>query len=322
MIDEPTGADAPAEDRSLDSVMDRAFDTALRSDASEAAEEVTLESGPARGPDGKFVPKDAPEPAAAPDPVAEPVVEVPAWLNDDTAKAVWGQAPQALRDHLATRFGDMEKGITEYRGKLEPLRQYAEQAEAQGTTLAEAMDRYVGIERQLATNPIQGLEFICQNMGTSLRDVAAHVLGQPVAPVDQQVQQLSGQMREMQAELDRYRKAEQDRGLEVVQSFAAAQPRFAELEHHIAWALKTGAIPRTGDPAADLNAAYQFVERLVPAATPPAPVATPAATAQAAPAPKKAGISIDGAPGSNPTVRPKARNSTEAVDRVFDQLGL
>jgi hypothetical protein len=335
MVDEPTGADAPEEDRSLDAVMDRAFGQAF-SEPAEAVSEEAPESGPARGPDGKFVAKDtaepvealavaAPEaaPVAAPVAAPEPVVDAPAWLNDASAKAVWAQAPAELRDHLSTRFSDMEKGINEYRAKLEPLRAYAEMAESQGTTIAAAMDRYVGIERELAANPLKGLEGICQNMGLSLRDVAAHVLGQPVAPVDEQVRTMSGQMREMQSELDRYRKAEEAQTLNVVTSFAAEHPRWAELEHTVAWAIKTGAVQRSGNAAADLEAAYKFVDRLVPAATPPAPVAAPAAVAQAAPPPpKKAGISIDGAPGSNPTVRPKARNSNEAVDRVFDQLGL
>jgi DNA-binding transcriptional MerR regulator len=228
-------------------------------------------------------------------------------------------------------FSELERGVNEYRAKYEPVRQYAEMAEQQGTTLAAAMANYIGLEDALRANPIQGLDRVCQNLGLTLRDVAAHVMGQQPEPVDAQVQHLSTQLQQLKGELAQYRAAKQRQDeetqaktLETVSGFASSQPRFAELQHQIAWALKTEAIPRTGDAAKDLQNAYEFAARLIPAAV-PAPVAALAATAAPTPIPaqtRRAGISIDGAPGSNPTVRPKAKNSDEAVDRSFDHLGL
>jgi TolA-binding protein len=339
----------------LDATLDRAFDKAFegRTDPVEAVETVepeTTEEAPsvdrARGPDGKFIAKDAAEPeqpveavpaveapVAAPEEPLAPVaaVEAPARFTAE-AKAAWGTTPAPVQAEINRAFAEYEKGITEYRARFEPLRQFDDMARQSGTTLAAAMENYVGLENALRQNPIQGLERVCQNMGLSLRDVAAHVMGQPAEPKDAQVIGLTQQVQQMQGELARYQAAErqqaeerQTKALETVSAFATQHPRYAELEHHIAWALNTGAVRRTGDPAADLKSAYDFADRLIPGPQ-PAPVAAPAATA-AIPTPppaqtRRAGISIDGAPGSNPTVRPKARNIDEAIDNAFGQVGL
>lgn len=310
-------------------------------DAPEAVEPAEVEeapSGPARGPDGKFVAKEAapapevPEAPETPAEEAQPVVsDAPARFSSE-AKAAWATTPPAVQAEIGRAFGELEKGLNEYRAKYEPIRAVAEMAEAQGQTLADVINHYTGIERLLAQDPLQGLDRICQNMGMSLRDVAAHVMGQPAPEVPQQVAQLSGRLREAEGELARYRAAErrqqeqaQSKAMETVSSFAAEAPRFAELEATIAGVLTSNLMRRTGDALADLKTAYGIAERLIPGSA-PAPVAAPAATAATPPpaahAPKKAGISIDGAPGSNPSVAPRSKTTREAVMRAAQAAGL
>jgi hypothetical protein len=321
-------------DRGVDASVDRAFEKAFpaaeEAPVAEAAEEAAPE-GPARGPDGRFAPKAAdtePEPLAAPEAAPAPV-EAPAWLNDANAKAAWGTAPAPLRDHLAVRFSEMERGLNEYRARLEPLRQFDEMARAKGQNLADVVQTYVGIEDQLRADPIAGLNIVCQNLGFDLRQVAAHVMGQPYdGNADaQQVRQQNAELQQELLQLRAFKQQADERtyndSLTKVQAFAAEHPRYPELEHTIGWALQTGAVQRTGDPAADLQRAYEFAERLAPApamaATPIPPAAAPAEPVAART--RRTGISIEGAPGSNPG-KPRPRNADEAVDRAFDQVGL
>jgi hypothetical protein len=89
------------------------------------------------------------------------------------------------------------------------------------------------MENQLRADLIKGLEIICQNVGMSLREVAAKVLG--LFP--DQGQSAAGATHESVA--------------------AAENPRFEELSEDIAFFLKT----RTKD----LVEAYTLAERLNPA---------------------------------------------------------
>jgi hypothetical protein len=103
-----------------------------------------------------------------------------------------------------------------------------------GTDVRTALSRYVGMENQLRADPLRGLEIICQNVGMSLREVAAKVLG---------------------LTQDQGRAA--DSTHESVTKFAAEHPRFEELSDDIAFFLET----RTEDIAE----AYEMAERLNPA---------------------------------------------------------
>jgi len=118
------------------------------------------------------------------------------------AKAEWATAPETLR--------------------AEVLR-----LEAELTAVKEALARYVNLENQLRVDPIRGLEIICQNIGMSLRDVAA-LLGVTPGP---------------------------DSTHDVVAEFAATHPRFDELSEDIVFLLETAR-------ANDLAEAYSLAERL------------------------------------------------------------
>ena len=99
------------------------------------------------------------------------------------------------------------------------------------TTVKEALSEYVNMENQLRADPIKGLEIICQNVGLSLRDVAA-LLGAT-----------SGQGQ-----------GGVDSTHDSVTKFAAAHPRFEELSEDIVFFLDTGR-------ANDLAEAYCLAER-------------------------------------------------------------
>ena len=296
------------------------------------APEAAQADGPARDEHGRFAPKTenvevgGRSTADAQGPEVAPVAPAPAVdLNLSAAeRAAWSTVPPELRGAVERRVTEMERGLTEYRAKWAPMQQFAEMAERGGTTLADAAAHYIGMEQMIAQNPIQGLDTICRNLGTDLRTVAAHVLGQDAPEPNAQVQQLSQQMRNMEAELAHYRAQErrqqeqaQSSALDTVTKFSTSAPRWAELEHYVSWALQTGAVPRTGDAAKDLEAAYHLADRLVPGSAP----AVNTAPAQQEPRTPPANLSVDGGPGSNPGYSPPKDRRQNIGDRLA-QFGL
>jgi hypothetical protein len=98
--------------------------------------------------------------------------------------------------------------------------------------LKDVVAQYVGMENQLRADPIKGLEIICQNVGLSLREVAAQVLELPPDQVQSGV----------------------DSTHDSVAKFAAAHPRFEELSEDIVFFIESGR-------ANDLAEAYSLAER-------------------------------------------------------------
>ena len=189
------------------------------------------------------------------------------------------------------------------------------------------MQRYTGIENMLRSDPLRGLDTICHNMGTTLHEIAAHVLG--VEP-DQQVAQLAQANNQLQAQLQQlaYRlqtqqaeaqtSAEQQT-LDAVTSFANAKdangqllrPDFDDLADDIAWFISTG---RTKD----LQKAYDLARGSNPRQG--QPPATAGQTAQT----RKGQLSVNGAPGSGsyPDKGKPSSSSREALKKSFAAVGL
>jgi len=156
------------------------------------------------------------------------------------AKEAWASAPETVRAEMLRLEAELTAGLRKYQAAAArdaSLAEFHTMAAKGGTTVREALSRYVNLESQLRTDPVKGLEIICQNIGMSLREVAANVLG--LTP-DQ------GQ-------------SEADPAHESVTKFAAdpAHARFEELSEDIAFFLKSG---RTED----LAEAYRLAERLNP----------------------------------------------------------
>ena len=267
------------------------------------APEPEAPSGPARDEMGRFTRQEqeaSPEPPAPAD-----LIEAPTRFSAD-AKAEWATAPKSVQHEIRRAIEEMEAGLNGYQQDYGDLKDYAELAKGQGTTIKEALDRYVGIERMLQEDPVKGLEQICQNMGTTLQDIVSKVSGTPenetIAQLNAKIAQLENQFGGVQQNIQQQREGEiQAR----VTAFAETHERFNELSDDIAKLLQTGY-------AADLESAYDIAARLKPVAK-PEPQAAQAAKA----------LSVSGAPdtGSNPATRKPPSSARDAVEQAFARLG-
>jgi hypothetical protein len=332
-----TQADAPIREAEPTprGAIDRAF-AALDGDKPEGAE--TKEPA-------KFVAKEATEQASnqpdkadsgqkadakpdEPEKTATTFSEPPKRFSPD-AKAEWAKAPEPVRAEITRAVSELEKGLSEYQQRWEPIKHFDEMARQHGTTIDKAMANYVGIEQKLAADPIAGLSQICDNMGFSLRDVAAHVLGQTpdqaASATDAANRHLRQEIAQLKQELTgvstTIKSHAEQATLKQIEAFSADKPRFEELADDIAFFLQTG-------KAQDLQEAYSLAERLNPdpARSKAINEAIDAFEPEAAkPAqPRKGNLSLSGAPstGSNPATRKPPSTARDALDNAFARIGL
>lgn len=334
------------EPRSITDSIDRAFERSAKDQAEKAAakaEPKTEAKAPepkpeakeplARGEGGKFAPKD-PAPAAAKP--AEPVKpshtaeDAPARFTD-TAKAKWHATDPEIRGETLRMHKELTEGFQKYKAAAErdgALNEFHEMAKASGKELPNVVREYVNMENKLRHDLVGGLEDICQRVGVSLRDVAAHVLNQTP---DQQASAQDTTIRELRQELAGLKQQlggvtqtiEQQReqhSLTEVQNFRAAHPRFDELADAIVEEMKHGY---------DLPTAYSRAERLNPATTAPAKEEEPAASSAAVQdpppvQPDKGEKSINGAPSSGSSPGGKKRAAIpldQALENAFRRVG-
>lgn len=349
--------EAPAKPASLDDSIDRAIAKSAEKQVAAAKESAKApepkadakaepkpeaKAAPERGEGGKFVAKEpaanAPaagnaQPPKAPEP-AKPsftASEAPQRFSDD-AKKEWATAPESVRRETERAIKELTDGFQKYKASAErdqTLNEFHEMAKASGKELSGVVREYVNMENALRTNLLGGLDTICQRMGVSLRDVAAHVMGQKP---EEQASQQDATIRELRQQISRLEQQvggvtqtiEQQREqatLTEINKFAADHPRFEELAEDIAFFMKSGR-------AKDLPEAYELAERLNPAPAGQAKETAPAASSAAPPEPPvqpdKGQKSINGAPsaGSTPAAKKRASKSLdEALDRAFGAAG-
>lgn len=345
--------EVPAKPASLDDSIDRAI---AKSAEKQAAKETAKapepkadakadakaepKEAPVRAQDGKFAPKqpdaapaaakDTPKPAEAAKP-SFTASDAPSRFSED-AKKEWATAPESVRRETERAIKELTDGFQKYKQSAErdqTLNEFHEMAKASGKDLPGVVREYVNMENKLRQDPIGGLDMICQRMGLSLRDVAAHVMGQKP---EEQASQQDAVIRELRQELAAIKQQvggvtqtiEQQREqatLTEINKFASDHPRFEELADDIAFFMKSGR-------AKDLPEAYDLAERLNPAPASAAKDTTPAASSAApepAVHPDKGQKSINGAPSAGLT-SPAAKKRTsksldEALDRAFGQAG-
>lgn len=317
--------EAPSVSQALDSAFDRAFG-----------------DDDAPGDDNVFQAKDKPDPKAK-QPVAEgepeakeaeaPKTDGPDFTQaperfSPQAKEAWATAPDAVKAEVHRALGEMSQGIEKYRGDASQWQELAEfdaMAKEYGVTVKDTLANYVAAEQRLADDIVGGLDSIAQTYGYTLEQIAAHVLGQepreqPQQPTQevnalkQHIQKLEQQINGVTTNLQEQRLAEVQ---SMTQQFASENPRFEELQTHMAEMISTG-YAKGETPLARLKDAYTKADRLNPA--PEAPkVATPAKLAQT----QKGSLSVTGAPGSgsNPANRKPPSSAGEAIDRAFDAVG-
>jgi hypothetical protein len=151
-----------------------------------------------------------------------------------TAKAEWHTAPETLRAEISRMEKEFTAGFAKYKAAAERdagLAEFHELAAMGGTTVKEALSRYVGMENQLRADPVKGLELIANYAGLSLRDVAI-LLGVTSGRVPNAA----------------------DVTHESVEKFVAVHPRFEELFEDIVFFIESGR-------ADDLAEAYDLAER-------------------------------------------------------------
>jgi hypothetical protein len=314
--------------------IDRAFAQVDAGQGTEAPAETSAAADTRkRDAAGKFAKVEAEAAAEAVEtPVTTPdaigLEEPPSRFTAD-AKAAWKDAPPALKGEVKRAFSELEGGINQYKERMAPLQPFFEMAAKSNTTVPEALQRYTTMEQTLRSNPMHGLELVCQNLGTSLRAVAAHVMGQPQnqqqTQADQTIHQLRAQISQLTQQVGGITQSQEQRELAEAQrevaSFAADKPRFEELKPTIRELIVKGF-------ASDLQDAYQKADRLNPASVPAqglAPTAAPAApSTNLAAQTRKGSLSVTGAPssGSNPTNRKPPSSPRDALDRSFNALGI
>lgn len=279
---------------------------------------------PKRDETGKFA-SDKPAEAVEP---ARPKYEAPARFSED-AKQIWANAPEPIQREIDRAVRELTQGHEKYRASaeaFEPIRHYHEMATKGGTTLANALQAYTSMETLLRQDPIKGFELIASNIGMSLRDVAAHVLGQPVdeqsSAKDAEIRELRQTVAELKQGFTSFKGDLETREVNQIISAFKADPkysRFDELQPDIGMFLHTGR-------AQTLQDAYAMAERLNPApahAMAPAPAASSAAIEVPAAQTDKGTKSITGAPsaGSSPAARKQAKSPREAIEQAFRQAG-
>jgi DNA-binding transcriptional MerR regulator len=267
-----------------------------------------------RAPDGKFAPKDPTAVVEAPVAPESPEDAPPAWMHDQ-AKAAFKDLPKPLRAELTRRTTELEKGFGELQQRYAPLKEYDEMAQRAGTTLNDALRNYTGIERELRTNPLNGLDRICRNLGLDLRQVAAHIMQQPEkTPQEKQYQ---AQLEAREAEKAQIAQQTSQLAEQLVSQFWQFNPGAEPYGDMIAYLLNTG-------KASGLQDAYEKARAMVP--TPPvAQTHTPPAaqTRDTTPAPQTSTLSLDGNPGSNPAAQSApSKTNREALEKAARRVSL
>lgn len=297
--------------------------------------------GPARGPDGRFVGQQAAGPATdlsgaaqqaavsppidgqqqAANPEAKPSLSEPPARFSADAKAAWTALPDAVKGEVHRAIREMEKGLQEKDARLAPLKPFFDLAQRTGTTLPEAMSRYVAMEQALRQDPIRGMDAIARNMGLSLEAIARRVLGQPQdrqqAAKDQRIAHLERQIAAMSQQVgtvtQTIQQQRQQSAQDTVAAFFQANPHAEDLRYDIGRLIQSGEAASLEDAYAKaLDRAKSLAARLIPA-PPPAP----------APQPRPA-LSVTGAPsaGSNPARPAPSKSPREAISRALRATGL
>lgn len=200
----------------------------------------------ARGPDGKFIAKEAaPEQAAAPEPksptpesqakpseqpstaaVAAPV----SWSAE--AKALWGSLPPAIQQAALKRETEASNGIRQYSEKVaqyeQALAPLAQEAQRRGLSTADGIQRLMDGQRFLEQQPAQAILWLAQQNGIDLAELASNP---PAAPQPSRPDPVYAQVSQTVQTLEqRLQQIEFGNNLTVAQQFAASKPYYADVE--------------------------------------------------------------------------------------------
>jgi len=261
------------------------------------------------------------------------------------ARDVWVNTPRVVQSEFERMEREHATEIEQYAEPKrfhEELKEYDGMAKKAGTSVKNALDRYVAFDRQLSQDFGKGVAAIAQDQGKPPQAVIAEVLraygvtpqqyakmvtenpqGHAAPPMQQQATRppqpdpVAARALEEVASL-KQQLAERDLEARVIAPFVAANPRFDELKDDIAFFLNSDKVPRSLSPTERLEVAYDMAERLNPS---PYRHQVESADPDAYSANRAGKKSISGAPGNGKpfTGKPKImsiRESIEAASRA------
>jgi hypothetical protein len=227
-----------------------------------------------RGPDGKFVSKEAaPEQAAASEQKSPPAddptkasTERPStaasappvsWAAD--SKALWASLPPAVQQAVLKRETEVSNG---FRQKSEDVRRYeqaltpiAQESQKRGLTTEQGIQRLMDGQRFLETQPAQAILWLAQSNGIDLAELASNppAATQQVRP-DPMFAQVTQTVQSLQSRLDEMTMGQNQ---SLVESFSASNPHYADVEDALPDLIKEVRATRPNlSPAETLKAAY------------------------------------------------------------------
>ncbi len=147
-------------------------------------------------------------PAGTVAPAQGPSGPPPGWSI--AAKAEFDKLPQPVKEAIVSRETEINRGfakLTEYKG-LDP---YVETARQAGTSLPQALDRYMAAEELLSRDFVSGIKSLCQMYNVHPAGLAQVLGGQqqggqqpqqqnPLAPVFQQMSALQAELANIRQE--------------------------------------------------------------------------------------------------------------------------
>lgn len=161
---------------------------AVAEEVSAPSEDVPSEDGRKRGPDGKFIAKDAesaqdttdqPSKEVA-DPASQPVTRAPSSWSP-AAKAEFDKLPTPVQQAVAKREQEIDQGLrrkAEELKRYEPLEQliapHRDKWRMAGMDEASAIGTLIGAQNVLETNAVQGIQHLMRAYGVT----AAQIMGQ------------------------------------------------------------------------------------------------------------------------------------------------
>lgn len=303
----------------------------------DADDDSEAEEAPARPDDG-----DEPSEGKKPEPVARTKNDTAPDKIAPFARDKWANVPREIKAEVHRIIEAQDNDAKQYaedREFREGMREYDELAKKAGTTVKDAMARYVDIDKRLNSQDAnERARTALEVMQSSNIDVVkfARAIVQneqqfqqapqsrpdpAVARIEQQVQQLT-QAQAQQSEAARIAPLQQ-----AVEQFAASKPDYAALESDIADLLKTGIIQRKYPGlAADqlLAEAYRRSggSHLTSAETQSAASVTPDEPTEPRPVNPAGRKSVSGSPSGDPRITPKKLSRSAAVEKAMREAGL
>lgn len=215
-------------------------------EAPEAVEQPS--EGRTRGPDGKFIAKEAkPAEVAAPEPklptpesptkpseqpstaaVAAPV----SWSAD--AKQTWASLPPAVQQAVLKREQEASNGFRQYSEKVaqyeQALAPIAQEASRRGMSPDDAIKRLIDGNMFLETQPEQAILWLAQKNGIDLANLASNPPAPQQVRTDPAVAQLSQHYSTLEQRIQQF---ELSQNMTIAQQFAASKPHYADVEDQL-----------------------------------------------------------------------------------------